>query len=61
MRRNLPGRLDEPPAVADPLDVEDDGPGLLVLAQVFEDVDDVDVGLVPEAYGLAEADPLSRR
>ena len=43
-------------AVADPLDVEDDRLRLLVRAQIFEDVDEADIGLVSATDRLAEAD-----
>ncbi len=54
--RDFPGDFDEAPAVADALDVENDGLGVLIFAQVFQGVDDVDVRLVADADGLAEAD-----
>ena len=55
-RRDPPGGFDEPPAVADPLDVKDDRLRLFVRAQIFEDVDEADIGLVSAADRLAEAD-----
>ena len=53
-----PGRLDQPPPVAQLLQVQQDHVGLLVLVQVVEQLDLGHAGLVAEADELGEADLL---
>lgn len=61
MGRNPAGALDKAAGILDPFYVERDGPGILVLPQVLQGVDDIDIGFVADADGLAQADaPLAQ-
>ena len=54
--RHAPGRAQEPAAVVDALHVPEDDPGRRIVGEELEDVRLRDVGLVPEAHELGEAD-----
>ena len=53
---DAPGRFQKPFRTANAFDVKPDGAGLFIRSQVFETVDQIDVGLVADADGLADAD-----
>ncbi len=59
MGRDRPGRFHELASTGNPLDVQGDNLGVRTGAEIFHAINDIDIGLVPDAQGGAESQAVA--